>query len=121
MWFKVDQAIKEGDKNAEKFAKAALSGGKLYQGPNGAARLVRLQQISASPALLGGEDESIKLDTAEEIILDNQPKQFVVCTKFVKTAELLVERLKKQGLVAAAFSGHVDSQARTVLENKFQA
>lgn len=121
MWFEVEQAIKEGDKNAVKFAEAALKGGKLYQVPNGAARLVRLQQIASTPALLGGEDESIKLDTAEEIILDNQPKQFVVFTKFVKTAELLVERLKAKGIRAAAFSGHVDSQARTELENEFQA
>lgn len=122
MWFEVEQAIKKGDANAKRFAEAvAKDPSAIYQVPNGAARTVRLRQIASTPALLGGEDESVKLDTAAEIILDAQPKQFVVFTEFVGTANNLVERLRSKGLVAAAFTGEVGSDERTVIENEFQA
>lgn len=119
MWFEVEQAIKEGDKSAERFAEAAARG-EIYQVPNGAARTVRLRQIASSPALLGGEDDSAKLDAAVEIIVDEQPRQFVVFSEFVATCGLLAERLKAKGINAETFTGETDGETRTDLENRFQ-
>jgi SNF2 family DNA or RNA helicase len=122
MWFEVEQAIKAGDKAAEKFAEAvAKDPSAIYTVPNGAARTVRLRQIASTPALLGGEDESAKLDAAVEIIVDAQPKQIVFFTEFVGTTNIMVERLRKKGIRAEAFTGETDTIDRTRLENEFQA
>lgn len=118
MWFEVEQAIKEGDKQAKTFAEQALRN-QTYQVVNGAARTVRLRQIASSPALLGGEDVSAKLDAAEELITD-AGKQIVVFTEFVETTRLLVERLRKRGLVAEQFVGGISSEQRTQYEDDFQ-
>lgn len=118
MWFEVEQAIKEGDKQAKAFAAAAIKN-QTYQVVNGAARTVRLRQIASSPALLGGEDDSAKLDAAVELILD-AGKQMVVFTEFVATTNLLVERLRDKKLVAEAYTGSVSQEARTQLEDDFQ-
>lgn len=124
-WLAIEQAVKEGDKDATKFAEGIAAGKKVYEISNGAARTVRLRQVASSPALLGAEDDSAKLDAAVEIITDNQPKQFVVFCEFVETVHLLVERLRKPrphgpGLRAEAFTGEVDSALRTVYEDRFQ-
>lgn len=63
--------------------------------PNGAARTTRLRQIASTPALLGGPDDSAKLDAAVEIIRDNPGNPFVVFTWFKDTARILAERLAK--------------------------
>lgn len=122
MWIEVEQAIKAGDKAAERFANTALNNpGGVYQLPNGASRMVRLQQIASTPALLGAEDDSAKLDAAEEIILDAQPKQFVVFSKFVGTCHIFVERLRKHGIRAEHYTGEVETENRTAIEDSFQA
>jgi len=122
LWVEVEQAIKEGDKSALRFAEAvAEDPSKIYTLANGASRTVRLRQIASSPALLGGEDDSAKLDAAVEIIMDAQPKQIVVFSEFVMTCSLLAERLKARGLRAEVWTGEVDTQARTQLEDEFQA
>lgn len=120
MWFEVEQAIKEGDESAKRFAEAAANSSEIYTVPNGAARTVRLRQIASSPANLGGEDDSAKLDAAVEIILDAQPRQFVVFSEFVATCGLLAQRLKAKGLHAETFTGETSTQTRTELENQFQ-
>lgn len=121
MWFEVEQAIKEGDQSAIDFAKAAMENPNgIYQVMNGAARTVRLRQILSSPALLGGEDDSAKLDSVENIIVDAQPKQMVVWTEFVGTTHLMVNRLEKHGIKAVAFTGELSPEQRTRIENDFQ-
>jgi SNF2 family DNA or RNA helicase len=122
-WLSIEQAVKEGDKDAAHFAEQVLTGKKrIYELANGAARTVRLRQVASTPALLGGLDDSAKLDAAVEIITDAQPKQFVVFTEFVETANILCERLRKHDLTAAAFTGEVtDTSVRTDYENKFQS
>ncbi len=123
MWLEVEQAIAAGDKDALKFAKTALENpAAIYTLSNGASRIVRLQQIASTPALLGGEDESIKMDWAEEkITIDSDPgRQWVVFTKFKGTCEILVQRLQAKGFKAAFYNGDVDSERRTALENDFQ-
>jgi SNF2 family DNA or RNA helicase len=121
MWLEVEQAIKEGDKEAKAFAEAAARGVAVVNLPNGATRTVRQRQIASTPALLGADDNSAKLDAAAEIILDAQPKQFIVYSAFVGTCDVLVERLTKKGLTAKAFYGDVASDERTKLEDAFQA
>lgn len=123
MWFEVEQAIKEGDQAAKRFAEAAAGEGykATYSVPNGAARTVRLRQIAASPALLGGEDDSAKLDAAVEIIVDAQPKQFVVFSEFKPTCRLLAERLQARGINACSFTGDDSPVERTEMEDRFQA
>ena len=63
--------------------------------PNGGARMTRLRQIASSPAILGGPDDSAKLDAAVEIIRDNPDKPFVVFTWFTDTVSLLKDRLTR--------------------------
>jgi SNF2 family DNA or RNA helicase len=121
VWFEVEQAAKEGDKNAQRLAEKALKNpSALYEVPNGAARMVRLRQIASSPALLGGEDVSAKMDTAVDMVLDSDG-QWIWFTEFVGSTHVLVERLKKKGLRAEAYTGEVSSIDRTRLENEFQA
>lgn len=122
-WLEIEQAIKDGDKDAAKFADQIVTGKKqIFELSNGATRTVRLRQIASTPALLGGDDNSAKLDAAVEIILDAQPKQFVVFAEFVDTTNILVERLRAKKLTAEAFNGDVkDTRVRTLFEDRFQS
>lgn len=120
-WLEIVQAVTEGDKQAAKFAEEAVSGKKrIIEISNGAARTVRLRQVASTPALLGGEDDSGKLDACVDQIIDNAHKQHVVFTEFVGTASILVERLRKKKLTAEAFTGEVDGAVRTQFEDDFQ-
>jgi SNF2 family DNA or RNA helicase len=100
--------------DAEAFARAK------FLIPNGASRVMRLRQIASSPALLGGEDDSAKLDTAVEIIGDAQEKPLVVFTWFKGTTKLLQERLARQHIEARTFTGDTPEEARTELTEAFQ-
>jgi SNF2 family DNA or RNA helicase len=123
LWFEVEQAIKDGDESAERFARAAAGGesaATLYKLPNGAARTVRLRQIIESPALLGAEDDSAVLDACVEKILDSGDEQWAVFTEFAETPNLLVERLAKRGIKAAAYTGSVHPTQRGKLVDEYQ-
>lgn len=121
LWFEVERDIQAGDKSAIEFARVmAENPAAIYQVANGAARLIRLRQILCSPALLGGEDESAKMDAIVESILDTK-KQVVVWTEFVPATHLMVKRLEKHDLKAVAFTGELTTQQRTEIENGFQA
>lgn len=121
-WLEIMQAIEEGDKGAAKFADQVIKGTKrIYEIPNGAARLVRMRQVLCTPALLGGEDDSAKMDAIVENIVDNSHQQHGVFTEFVRGANILVERLKAKGVEAEAFTGEVsDTALRTYYEDRFQ-
>lgn len=74
--------------------------------PNAAARTTRLRQVATSPALLGGDDVSSKLDEAEQIVLSNGLDQpFVWFAWFTDTVDLLVSRFKALGADARGFHG----------------
>lgn len=111
LWLEIEQEAKQAGQTVTD----------LYTIPNGAARTLRLRQIISTLANLGGDDVSSKLDTAVDLIMDAQPKQFGVFTEFVPTAHALVERLSKKGLRAVAYTGNVDSVQRTEYEDQFQA
>lgn len=90
--------------------------------PNGAARMVRLQQILEHPRLLdaAAADASGKLDACEEMILDNAQESHVVYTKFVETANIFAERLRSKDLKVGVYTGEVQAKHRTVMEEDFQ-
>lgn len=120
-WLTIQQAIAEGDEKLAREAEAVITGKKkVYEMTNGAARTVRLRQIASTLATLGGDDESAKLDAVMETVEDMGDKQLVVFTEFVATADALVARLRKKKVPAEAFTGAVDSAARTEFEDRFQ-
>jgi len=86
----------------------------------GAARVTRLRQIASSPALLDGEDESGKYDAVQEIAADAPHKQLVVFTWFKGAAELLANRLRKDGRRAEPFTGDTSPDERDELVRRFQ-
>lgn len=122
-WLTIMEQIEQGDDKTKRFAEQVLEGKKhIYEIPNGAARLVRLRQVLCSPALLGGVDDSSKMDAIVENIVDNSHQQHGVFTEFVMGANILVDRLRKKGVIAEAFTGEVsDTAIRSFYEDKFQA
>jgi SNF2 family DNA or RNA helicase len=124
MWLEVEQQIDAGDANAIEFAKRAASGesvSTLWNLPNGAARLVRLQQIIENPALLGGDDDSAVMDDFEEKFSDSRPYQWVVYCKYKESCNILAERLRrKHGATVGVYHGDVRPVDRTELEDEFQ-
>lgn len=91
--------------------------------PNAAARTMRLRQVATSPALLGGEDVSSKLDEAEQIVLSNGIDQpFVWFAWFKDTVDLLVERFRALGADARGFhGGNSTRESRADMAAAFQA
>lgn len=90
--------------------------------PNAAARTMRLRQVSTSPALLGGDDVSSKLDEAEQIVLSNGLDQpFVWFAWFKDTVDLLVSRFRELGADARGFhGGNTDRPERAAMAAAFQ-
>jgi SNF2 family DNA or RNA helicase len=91
--------------------------------PNAAARTMRLRQVATSPAILGGEDVSSKLDEAEQIVLSNGIDQpFVWFAWFKDTVDLLVHRFKELGADARGFhGGNSTREERADMAAAFQA
>ena len=121
LWLDVEKAMEEGDTTAKALVEAAEAGQSLYLIQNGAARTVRLRQVLSSPALLGGDDISAKYDAIVEAILDNSHKPHVVFDEFVEGCEILAERLRKQNVEVATYTGEVKPDERRRLEDLFQA
>lgn len=120
LWLEIEKAVTEGDASATRFATEAASGKNIYTIPNGAARTVRLRQILSTPALLGGDDYSNKMDALVENVIDNQHKQHVIFSEFVQSCIILAERLRAKGLIAETYTGQTEEHVRTELEDKFQ-
>lgn len=124
MWLLVQQEIAEGNKAALDFAKAAAEGGTvtdLLRIPNGAARLVRLQQIIENAALLGGSDDSANMDDFEQKFVDSRPNKWIVFCNYKDSCTLLADRLRsKHGAEVAIYNGDVTPADRTEIENRFQ-
>lgn len=91
--------------------------------PNAAARTMRMRQVATSPAILGGEDVSSKLDEAEQIVLSNGIDQpFVWFAWFKDTVDLLVHRFRELGADARGFHGGNSSrEERATMAAEFQA
>lgn len=91
--------------------------------PNAAARTMRMRQVATSPAILGGEDVSSKLDEAEQIVLSNGIDQpFVWFAWFKDTVDLLVHRFRELGADARGFhGGNSTREERAKIAADFQA
>jgi SNF2 family DNA or RNA helicase len=120
MFLEVSKEAKAGDKSAQRFLDALMSGGNVYSIPNGAARMVRQQQILESPALLGGVDDSIVLDDLVEKVETSRPDQWTVFVLYKDTCELIKARLEKLKLMVGVYNGDVHPNERTELEDAFQ-
>lgn len=120
LWLEIEKAIEEGDQTAARLVEAASSGKNIYTIPNGAARTVRLRQILSTPALLGGDDDSAKMDALVENVLDNKHKPHDIWSEFVESCDILAERLRSHGLSVETYTGKTDQAVRTELEDAFQ-
>lgn len=124
MWLAVEQEIAAGNKDALAFARAAVEDGNianLIRIPNGAARLVRLQQIIENAALLGGADDSASMDDFEQKFEDSRPHPWIVFCKYKESCNLLAARLRtKYNADVAVYNGDVSVDERTRIEADFQ-
>lgn len=121
VWLDLKTEAAEGnDALSAALAKGDLSG--LLKIPNGAARMVRLQQVLEHPANINAErvNESAKMDACQEIILDNSQEQHVVFTKFKPTVAIFAERLRDKNLRVGTYTGDTPTAVRTSLEDQFQ-
>jgi SNF2 family DNA or RNA helicase len=117
LWLKVEQEVREGTLDPEVLQNPE----RLFLLPNAAARTTRLRQVASTPALLGGPDVSGKLDACVEYIRDmDADRKAVIFTEFTDTADILVQRLAKVKIDAAAFHGKVDRATRDGLKHAFQ-
>ncbi len=127
MWLAISKEVSEGNKQAIEFAQAATAEGddfaRLLRIPNGAARLVRLQQIIENAALLGGDDDSAQMDDFEQKFADSRPYQWVVFCKYKESCSILAERLRKRhgdSVTVGVYTGDTLAADRTSMEDRFQ-
>jgi SNF2 family DNA or RNA helicase len=124
MWLEVEKQIADGDSSAAEFKEKAESGASvktLWNLPNGAARLVRLQQIMENAALLGGNDESGVMDDIMQLIEDSRPEPWIVFFKFKESCEIFAERCRAKQLEVGVYTGDTPASKRSKLEDEFQA
>lgn len=122
MWLKVAQDVAEGTLDAKTAKEIIDQPQRLIKIVGGAARTVRLRQIIETPANLGAEDDSAILDDVVDRVMDSRPSQWIVFCEFKITVACLVERLRKQGVVAEAYTGDVTSHVeKSRLEDRFQS
>lgn len=125
MWLSVEEDIAAGNKEALEFAAKAAEGASsatLWRLPNGAARMVRLQQIIENMALLGGNDHSAIMDDFEEKFADSRPEPWVFFFKYKQSCDIFAERLRsKHGATVGVYHGDVPAKKRTQMEDDFQA
>lgn len=124
MWLEVRKEAEEGSETAQEFLDALERGApayELYRIPNGAARMVRQQQIIENPAILGGDDDSALMDDFEERFEDSRPAQWVVFCKYKPSCDLLANRLRqKHGAEVGVYYGDTSTADRTKMEDAFQ-
>jgi len=94
--------------------------GEYISAVNVMAMITRLRQIASTPATLGLEDVSGKLDAAVEII-NGTDEQVVVFTAFRDTAIALRNRLSKKKMASSLFLGGFSTRERNEVLKEFQA
>lgn len=89
---------------------ADLTDTTLQQIPSALTKLLRLQQITDSPALIGAREKSAKLETLDDMfedLIENSGKKVIVFSRFRGMVELMSERYKKYN--PAVVHGDVDA------------
>lgn len=97
-----------------------LSTGVEWTAPNAIAKIVRLQQILCSLALLEGEDVSAKLDALMDMIRDTEDP-IVVFSKFRKTVQLVQQRCAAEKISCEALLGGLGSSGVQDVVKRFQS
>jgi len=97
---------------------AELPDGSRLLAPNVLAQLTRLVQLASNPVLIGGKNESLKWDAAEEMLQFEQLPA-IIWTSYINTAKWMQERLSKNYKVAL-LTGRTKSRDRQEIVDKFQ-
>jgi len=86
----------------------------LEQIPSSLAKLMRLQQITNTPALIGGKDDSAKLKALDDLLEDliEGGEKVIVFSRFKSLIHLLEERYAHYN--PAIIHGDVDAQGKTI-------
>lgn len=82
--------------------------------PSALAKLLRLQQVTDSPALIGGENKSAKLDALDEMLeelIDDGNNKVIIFSRFREMVEVMKERYEKYN--PAVIHGDVDANGKT--------
>lgn len=100
--------------------KIEIENGDIHEFDNPLTRLLRLRQIIATPACLGGDDDSAVLDAAlDEIIGTDPQRKIVVFTQFLGAIRAMTARLDALGIGHAFIQGEgstASSRADTIKE-----
>lgn len=96
---------------------AELDTGDFVAADDGLPMLIKLRQVATGLDLLGDVNDSTKLDTAAEMIEDNQDEYFVVFSWFKAACTALQERLGEQALV---ITGDVRQDKRDPIIEEFK-
>lgn len=89
---------------------------------NALTKILRLKQITGTPATLGFEDQSIKLDRCIQIVeqLAKDNEKVVVFTQFRGVLSAIEERLKKLSIPVWTLSGSVPNDKRVPLVHSWR-
>lgn len=85
------------------------------------AKLLRLQQVTDSPLLIGSRVEGAKLQALDELlenIIEENEEKCIVFSKFKSMVDILVKRYQKYN--PAVVTGEVNNEERMKEVNKFQ-
>jgi len=80
---------------------------------NAAVHFLRLQQVTANPALYIPDCENPKFDYISDLAIDNPDKRIVVFSHFRSTVEELVKHCKKLDVSVTSYTGKMTSDERT--------
>lgn len=99
-----------------------LDDGTPIKATDGLVLLTRLRQVASGLDTVGQEvTDSAKLDTAIELIEDNEDEAFVVFTWFKANAYSLAERLEKKGIGTYVVTGDTKQSLRASHIQDFQS
>ncbi len=96
--------------------------GDMVLAPNVLSQLTRLIQLASSPALVGGQPCSAKMDyVLEAVVGDLVPKPLIVWTNFIDTARILTNKLAAANVRVAMLVGSTPADERQQVVERFQA
>lgn len=113
------------DEMAKTFV-ATLPEGDVITAGNVGAQLAKLRQIACGLSLVGPDTDelmvtdSVKLDLAIDLVMDNLPNKTVVFTWHRAAADAMFDRLTHKGVNAVVVHGGVPQKVRDVNINEFK-
>lgn len=124
LWLTIERDLDELDPKEREALRKRIEKGEALESllrfmPNAAAKYAVHKQIATSPGLIGGKDESGKLDAVVEDIMDHPGKQFVIFAWHRKTTELLAQRLLKKRIKTEIVHGGIKQLERTEVVRRY--